>query len=40
MPIYALATIPLIDRINTDSVRQAWYADDSAATFNIVDLRE
>ncbi|CAM1296179.1 Uncharacterised protein r2_g545 [Pycnogonum litorale] len=40
MPIYALATTPLIDRINWDNVvKQVWYADDSAPVGNIDGLR-
>ena len=38
MPMYALATIPLIKNLNS-SVNQTWYADDAAATGKILDLR-
>ena len=31
MPMYALATVPLIDSLNAP-VNQVWYADDAAAT--------
>ena len=39
MPMYALATLPLIKKLPT-SVKQTWYADDAAATGKIADLRE
>ena len=39
MPMYALATVPLIKSLPT-SVNQVWYADDAAATGKIADLRE
>ena len=38
MPMYALATVPLIKKLTT-SVTQTWYADDGAATGKIVNLR-
>ena len=31
MPMYALATVPLIKKLTT-SVKQTWYTDDAAAT--------
>ena len=38
IPMYALATVPLIKRL-TSSVKQTWYADDAAATGKITQLR-
>ena len=38
MPLYALATIPLIKKIEGDAT-QVWYADDAAAAGKIEDLR-
>ena len=38
MPMYALATVPLIDSLNAP-VNQVWYADDAAATGKIANLR-
>lgn len=38
MPIYGLATIPLIRQLNGLG-RQVWYADDSAATGTVSQLR-
>jgi len=29
--MYAIATVPLIQRISNNDVRQFWYADDAAA---------
>ena len=37
MPMYALATIPLIKRLKSNT-KQIWYADDVAATGKLVDL--
>ena len=39
MPMYALATIPLIQRLQGD-LNQVWYADDSAAIGKLPALRE
>ena len=39
MPMYALATIPLIKKLKGNST-QIWYADDAAATGKIADLRD
>ena len=39
MPMYALATIPLIKKLKGNS-KQIWYADDAAAIGRITDLRE
>ena len=38
MPMYALATVPLIKRL-TSTVKQTWYADDAAAIGKIASLR-
>ena len=38
MPMYTLATVPLIKKLTT-SVKQTWYADDAAATGKIADLQ-
>ena len=38
MPMYAIAILPLIDRID-HAVKQIWYADDASATGRITDLR-
>ena len=41
MPVYALATIPLIDRVFLDEgTNQVWYADDSAAVGHLSSLRK
>ena len=37
MPMYALATVPLINRLSRDSITQIWYADDVG---KVSDLRE
>ena len=37
MPMYALATIPLIKRLKSNT-KQIWYADDAAATGKLADL--
>lgn len=39
MPFYALATIPLIRKIEGEA-KQVWYADDAAAVGSIGDLRQ
>ena len=39
MPMYALATIPLINRLNSDAL-QIWYAYDAAAVGKISSLHE
>lgn len=38
MPIYALATLPLIKKIASSDTTQVWYADDSAAAGDIPGL--
>ena len=41
MPMYALATIPLIKKLHGNYMyKQVWYADDAAAVGRIVDLRD
>ena len=41
MPLYALASIPLIDRVFLDEgTNQLWYADDSAAVGHLSGLRK
>ena len=39
MPLYALATIPLIKKLD-GNYKQVWFADDAAAMGKIVDLRD
>ena len=39
MPMYAIAMIPLIRRLNND-VTQVWYADDACACGRLVSLRQ
>ncbi len=39
MPMYALATIPLINKLKGNPA-QIWYADDAAVVGNIKDLRD
>lgn len=38
MPMYALATVPLVKQLTT-SVKHAWYADDAAAAGKLGNLR-
>ncbi len=40
MPMYALASIPLIKKLSNDNITQIWYADDAAAVGRISHLRE
>ena len=42
MPMYALATIPLIRKLRTEvsEVRQVWYADDASGVGTIHGLKE
>ncbi len=41
MPLYALATLPLIKRLPCpDTLHQVWYADDATATGTLQDLRQ
>lgn len=37
MPIYALATIPLINRLSNSKTTQIWYADNAAAVGKVSD---
>lgn len=40
MPFYALATVPLIHRLdNAEDVKQVWYADDASASGSLVPIR-
>ena len=39
MVMYAIATVPLIERISNDDVRQSWYTDDAAAGGILFGLR-
>ena len=39
MPMYALATIPLIQKLSSD-VLQVWYADDATAAGKLPSVRE
>ena len=39
MPVYALATLPLINQL-PQSVRQVWYADDATAVGSVANLRD
>ena len=38
MPMYAIATIPLFNRLSEDA-KQVWYADDAAALGTTEQLR-
>ena len=38
MPIHTVATIPIIQKIDSN-VTQTWYADDAAATGSFSELR-
>ena len=41
MPMYALATVPLIQRINVaTNLKQVWYADDASAAGSLSSLRD
>ena len=39
MAMYAVSTIPLINRLSNENAKQAWYADDASAAGNIHALR-
>lgn len=40
MPMYALATIPLIDQLSSiQGISQVWYADDASAAGGLIPLR-
>ena len=40
MPLYALATIPLINRLSSEpNVKQVWYTDDASAAGRLSYLR-
>ena len=36
MPMYALATVPLISKVRTEQTKQIWYADDAAAAADTI----
>ena len=38
MPMYAIATVPLVQRLNKD-VKQVWYADDASSLGKIDQIR-
>ena len=40
MAMYALATVPLIDKVKTNGLRQVWYADDTACGGKLASLRQ
>lgn len=40
MPFYALALIPLIRKLPTQSIKQVWYADDATVVGSIDHLRQ
>ena len=41
MPMYSLATLPLIEKVNPDlSIIQSWFADDATAAGSISKLRD
>ena len=40
MVMFALATVPLINRVRTTSVKQVWFADDGASGGRVRALRE
>ena len=40
MAMYALATVPLIDKVKTNGLRQVWYADDAAGGRKLASLRQ
>ena len=39
MAMYAISSIPLINRLSSESVKQTWYADDASAVGDIHSLR-
>ena len=39
MPMYALGTVPLINALRDDHIKQVWYADDATACGNLLDIR-
>ena len=39
MAMYAIAIIPLINRLKEDDVKQIWYADDAAAVGKLSDVK-
>ena len=39
MPMYALGTVPLINVLSDDHIKQVWCADDATACGSLLDLR-
>ena len=39
MSMYALGTIPLINVLSDDHIKQVWYPDDTTACGSLLDLR-
>ena len=39
MPMYTLGTVPLINALSDDHIKQAWYADDVTACDKLVNVR-
>ena len=39
MPMYALGTIPLINALSDDRIKQVWYTDDATACGRLMDVR-
>ena len=39
MPMYALGTVPLINALSDDHIKQVWYADDATACGSLMDIR-
>ena len=40
MVMYAIATIPLIEKLVSDGVKQIWYADDAAVGGDLVRIKK
>ena len=40
MAMYVLATVPLIDKVKTNGLRQEWYGDDAAGGGKLASLRQ
>ena len=40
MAMYAIATVPLIEKIASDGVKQIWYADDAAVGGDLVSIKK
>ncbi len=39
MPFYAIATVPLIKKLDNNNVHQVWYADAASGVGKLADLR-